>query len=133
MNERKDAAVRPISDNSRTNRPENVADDGLSVSDVLQLPAAIAGDPEIICGGDRLENRLRWLHIVEGNPKPASFVTGAELLLTTGLAWPTGAALNRYLDELLGTGPAALIIELGSQYQSVPKRLAEAASVTECR
>ena len=58
----------------------------LTVADVLQLPVVKAGDPEILAGGDRLGEAVRWVHVAELK-ELSGLLEGGELVLTTGLAF----------------------------------------------
>ena len=81
----------------------------LTVADALALPVLAAGQPQVVTGVDRLDRRVRWVHMTELTD-PASFLKGGELVLTTGMPLPEEpAAVRRYVDELADVGAAALV------------------------
>ncbi|RPF38127.1 PucR family transcriptional regulator ligand-binding domain-containing protein [Streptomyces sp. TLI_185] len=98
----------------------------LTVADALALPVLAAGQPQVVTGVDRLDRRVRWVHMTELTD-PASFLKGGELVLTTGMPLPEEpAAVRRYVDELADVGAAALVIELVRRYHRPPEALVDA-------
>jgi purine catabolism regulator len=66
------------------------------------------------------------VHISE-LPDPTAYLSGNELLLTTGLALPRSTmGCERYVRRLVGAGVAALALGLGPVHRSVPDELAAA-------
>ncbi|WP_244304778.1 PucR family transcriptional regulator [Leucobacter viscericola] len=104
--------------------PENATDTaGLTVAAVLDLPELRAGQPELIAGSGHTDRAVRWAHVVAGTGA-AAFLDGGELLLTTGAGWPSDPEeLAAVTDTLTGTGPAAVILELGTRLEHAPDAL----------
>lgn len=87
---------------------------------VLASDALRAGAPEVLSGSDRLDARVRWVHVGEV-PDVADLLRGGELILSTGLAMhgaPEEAAA--YLDALVAAGAVGLVVELGPRFPQVP-------------
>ncbi len=101
----------------------------LTVREALDVEPLRAAGVSILAGAGHLDRPVRWAHVVE-LPDVANFLSGGELLLTTGMGTPTDAATQRaYLHALADAGAAALVIELGRKFTSIPGemvRLAEA-------
>jgi PucR family transcriptional regulator, purine catabolism regulatory protein len=99
-----------------------------TLGDVLQLDPVRRGQPQVVAGADRLDARIRWVHVAEVTDL-AHLLHGGELVLTTGIALPDEAArLRRYVTELAEIGVSGLMIELGRRYASeLPAALLEAA------
>ncbi len=75
---------------------------------------------------------LTWVHVSE-LVDPTPFLSGGELLLTTGLTQPVGedsAAWNRYVVRLAGAGVVGLGFGTGLSHQQVPQSLIAAANRT---
>jgi purine catabolism regulator len=123
-------SVRPGgADAVQTDRPAAV--DGHetlpTVREVIALDAVAAGGPDVLVGGPALEARVRWVHVSD-SAGVARLLNGGELLLSTGSAWPTGAAeLGRFVDELVDAGLSGLVLELGSHHGYAPAVVVEAA------
>lgn len=100
----------------------------LTVADVLALDAVRRGKPQVVAGADRLDGRVRWVHVIE-LPEPAHLLRGGELVLITGIALPSTAdLLHRYVTELVSVGVSGLALELGHRYeQRLPDALIRAA------
>lgn len=113
----------------RTDRPDALspAEQVLpTVSEILALDLIVFGDPLVLTGDVGLHNRVRWVHVA-ANPSMAGLLDGGELLLSTGVGWPSEAEeLLAYVLELLDAGIAALIIELGRRFAEVPDDVVEA-------
>jgi PucR family transcriptional regulator, purine catabolism regulatory protein len=73
--------------------------------------------------GDR---ELRWVHISELED-PTPWLTGGELLLTTGISLGTAAAQRRLVKLLSDKGVAALGFGTGFDHKRLPKALVEEA------
>jgi purine catabolism regulator len=59
--------------------------------------------------------------------EPEAYLTGGELLLTTGLALPgTASACAAYVERVREAGVSALVLGLGPVHQTVPETLVEA-------
>ena len=99
-----------------------------TLSDVLQLDPVRRGQPRVVAGEDRLDNRVRWVHVAEV-PDVAHLLRGGELVLTTGIALPDEPArLRTYVAELTQVGATGLVIEMGRRYaDTLPPALIAAA------
>jgi purine catabolism regulator len=99
-----------------------------TLADVLRLDPVRRGQPHVVAGADRLDARVRWVHVAEV-PDVAHLLRGGELVLTTGIALPDEPAkLRTYVAELAGVGASGLVIELGRRYiGEVPIALITAA------
>ncbi|RJL21718.1 PucR family transcriptional regulator [Bailinhaonella thermotolerans] len=87
-----------------------------TLADVLALDAVRRGSPEVVTGGDRLDTRVRWVHVAEITDI-AHLLRGGELVLTTGVALPEEPArLAEYVATLAAVGAAGLVVELGRRF-----------------
>ncbi|WP_346096853.1 PucR family transcriptional regulator [Streptomyces olivaceiscleroticus] len=99
----------------------------ITVRRALQLPALRRGLPEVITGEDGLDRAVRWVHAGEV-PNIASLLKGGELLLTTGLGLGARPSEQRaFVRKLAERGIAALVVELGARFESLPTALVESA------
>ncbi|KUJ67342.1 transcriptional regulator [Streptomyces albus subsp. albus] len=99
----------------------------MTVARALELPALRRGLPEVVAGADRLGRPVRWVHAGE-TPKIASLLKGGELLLTTGLGLGNRAAEQRaFVRTLAERGIAALVVELGSRFTTLPAAVLDTA------
>src|SRR3954452_11739699 len=81
---------------------------------------------ELLAGDDAADAPVRWVHISElGDPTP--WLSGGELLLTTGMGMQDAADARAYLDRLAEHGLAGLGFGLGFGHAEVPGALLEAA------
>lgn len=81
---------------------------------------------EAIAGEANLDAPVRWVHISElADPTP--WLSGGELLLTTGLSIDTPEAQRAYVQRLADHGLAGLGFGTGFSHASVPSGLIEAA------
>lgn len=82
----------------------------------------------MIAGADRLDARVRWVHVAEVTDI-AHLLRGGELVLTTGIALPDEPErLRAYIDDLAEVGVSGLIVELGRKYaRTLPAALVSAA------
>ena len=92
----------------------------VTVAEILALPVLARGLPKVVAGQDQLNRPVRWVHITEWE-NPASALRGGELVLTTGLGFPT--RLDDYAAEIADIGAAAVALELGRCYREVPHDL----------
>lgn len=97
-----------------------------TLQDLLALPA-FAG-VEVLCGQGQLGQPVTWVHISEV-PDAARFLTGGELLLSTGsmLAQMPQAEQGPYLRSLAQGGASGLLLELVRHFQEAPRPLVAAA------
>ncbi|MGH3357487.1 MAG: PucR family transcriptional regulator ligand-binding domain-containing protein, partial [Nocardioidaceae bacterium] len=99
-----------------------------TIGDVLAMPATAEGRPRVLAGDDALHRAVRWVHVapVSGTRR---LLLGGELLLTTGVGWPTDVReLEAYVDELVDAEVAGLVLELGDRFTAPPPAL-----VARCR
>ena len=64
-------------------------------------------DVQLLAGEDGLDAPVRWVHISELTD-PTPFLSGGELLLTTGMALDSAKAQRDYIDRLADHGLAGL-------------------------
>ncbi|TJZ43429.1 PucR family transcriptional regulator [Streptomyces piniterrae] len=107
--------------------PEAKIEAEITVRRALELPALRRGLPEVLAGEDRLDRPVRWVHAGEV-PHIASLLKGGELLLTTGLGLGARPSEQRaFIRKLADREIAALVVELGSRFESVPAAMVDAA------
>lgn len=95
-----------------------------TIDDVLAMPAMTQGRPRVVAGAGALDRPVRWVHVapVSGSRR---LLLGGELLLATGVGWPSAAGdLEAYVDELVAAGVAGLVLELGDRFDTAPPALA---------
>ncbi|MEV5301840.1 PucR family transcriptional regulator [Amycolatopsis methanolica] len=100
-----------------------------TVADVLALPVLRHGRPKVVAGGQKLDTRVRWVHVAEV-ADIGHLLKGGELVLTTGIALPDDAAqLAKYVDGLAEAGVAGLVVELVRHWSdALPRALVDAAA-----
>jgi purine catabolism regulator len=81
---------------------------------------------ELAAGTDHASNPVRWVHISE-HADPTPWLSGGELLLTTGYNLPTPAKQRRYVELLAANGLAGLGFGVGFDHKRMPKALKDAA------
>ncbi|WP_084959017.1 PucR family transcriptional regulator [Thermoactinospora rubra] len=87
-----------------------------TIADVLALETVRRGNPRVVAGADRLDTRVRWVHVGEVADL-AHLLRGGELVLTTGVALPEDPEkLAAYIGELAAVGASGLIVELGRRF-----------------
>ena len=87
-----------------------------TVAEVLRLSVVQRGLPRVVAAGERLDNPVRWVHVIE-LPDAARLLHGGELVLSTGIALPDeGPELDAYVAGLASVGASALAVELGRKY-----------------
>ncbi|HEV2062122.1 MAG TPA: PucR family transcriptional regulator ligand-binding domain-containing protein, partial [Solirubrobacteraceae bacterium] len=87
-------------------------------------------DVEVVAGETALDAAVRWVHISE-LPDPTPWLSGGELLLTTGLQLSDEAIQRSYVKRLADHGLAGLGFGVGFAHDEVPPALAEAAAARE--
>lgn len=98
----------------------------LSVADLLDLPVVRAGRPEVLAGAENLRRPVRWVHVSELDDI-AGLLSGGEVILSTGIALPESAPkLRAYVDALAGAEAAAVVVELGRRFTTLPAPLVSA-------
>ncbi|MFD9663180.1 PucR family transcriptional regulator [Rhodococcus sp. NPDC059968] len=91
-----------------------------SVQDILQLPAVLEGDPQILTGQNQLDQLVRWVHVCE-QPDMARFVDHHHLVLTSGMGLQREAAVWLPLFDLLADrGATGVFLELGVVFDGLP-------------
>jgi PucR family transcriptional regulator, purine catabolism regulatory protein len=81
---------------------------------------------ELLAGEAQLDMPVRWVHISE-LPDPTPWLSGGELLLTTGMALETEKDQRAYVRRLADHGLAGLGIGTGFRHDKVPAALVKAA------
>jgi purine catabolism regulator len=95
----------------------------MSVRDLLRLPGL---GLELVAGAEGLDRPLRWAHSSElADPTP--WLSGGELLLTTGMSLQDPADQRAYVERLAKAGAAGLAFGVGFNFDHVPEALAEAS------
>jgi purine catabolism regulator len=80
----------------------------------------------LLAGEGHLDMPVRWVHISE-LVDPTPWLSGGELLLTTGLALNSPKRQRDYIATLADHGLAGLGLGTGFTHEKVPKALLEAA------
>ncbi|HVP02316.1 MAG TPA: PucR family transcriptional regulator ligand-binding domain-containing protein [Solirubrobacteraceae bacterium] len=87
-------------------------------------------DVRVIAGETNLGAPVRWVHISElADPTP--WLSGGELLLTTGMALDTPKRQREFIATLADHGLAGVGFGTGFAHPEVPRALAEAAAERE--
>src|SRR6266576_2197733 len=82
---------------------------------------------EFLAGDDAADAPVRWVHISElADPTP--WLSGGELLLTTGMGLGDAAAQRAYVERLAEHGLAGLGFGLVFGHDEVPPALLETAA-----
>src|SRR3954465_13330791 len=77
-------------------------------------------------GGQGLDAAVRWVHISElADPTP--WLSGGELLLTTGMTLTDPEEQRAYVHRLADHGIAGLGVGIGFQHEVVPEAMVQAA------
>src|SRR3954452_25266991 len=84
-------------------------------------------DVRLVAGESGLENAVRWVHISELED-PTPWLSGGELLLTTGMALEDPERQRAYVRRLAGHGLAGLGLGTGFAHHGVPDALSETAA-----
>lgn len=99
-----------------------------TIREVLRFDDVAAALPEVLAGADHLDRPVRWVHVTE-TASVAHLVSGGELLLSTGVGWPSDdAGLGGFIAQLVSAGIAGLVLELGVRFDAVPRALVTAAT-----
>lgn len=102
----------------------------LWLADVLALPALRRAQPELLVDG--VARPVRWVHSSEIY-EIAPLLRGGEVLLTTGLGLigVDGDGLRRYAERIADRQVAAIGLELGRTFPTVPNELVDACAARE--
>src|SRR5829696_338244 len=84
-------------------------------------------DVRLVAGEAGLENAVRWVHISELED-PTPWLSGGELLLTTGMGLLDADRQRAFVKLLAGHGLAGLGLGTGFAHEAVPEPLREAAA-----
>lgn len=92
---------------------------------------ALADQPDlgvrIVAGdGSAGDRPITWVHVSELDD-PTPFLSGGELLLTTGLFVRSGVDLDRYVEKLCRAGVLGLGFGVGLSFREIPDGLVSAA------
>jgi len=83
-------------------------------------------DVRLLAGEEALDQPVRWVHITE-LPDPTPFLSGGELLLTTGMAITSAKAQRDFVTRLAEHGLAGLGVGTGFLHEKVPTAMVKAA------
>jgi Purine catabolism regulatory protein-like family/PucR C-terminal helix-turn-helix domain len=84
-------------------------------------------DVKLVAGEEGLERPVRWVHISElADPTP--WLSGGELLLTTGMNLTDAASQRAFVERLANHELAGLGLGVGFAHKDAPKALIEAAT-----
>ena len=74
----------------------------------------------LVAGAASADRHIAWAHAIElADPTP--YLTGGELVMTTGINLGTDAAMqSAYVARLAGAGTAALAVDTGTTFSDVP-------------
>src|SRR5829696_2290676 len=81
---------------------------------------------ELATGGDAADSPVRWVHISE-LPDPTPWLSGGELLLTTGIQLDTEERQREFVRLLAGHHLSGLGFGTGFDHETVPVGLSEEA------
>jgi DNA-binding PucR family transcriptional regulator len=84
----------------------------------------------LLAGEGSIDMPVRWVHIAELRD-PTPWLSGGELLLTTGLTLDTAKRQREYIAALVDHGLAGLGFGTGFTHEKVPKALVDAARERE--
>lgn len=84
----------------------------------------------LLAGEDAAERPLRWVHISE-LPDPTPWLSGGELLLTTGMQLGSATRQRAFVQKLAEAGAAGLGLGTGFAHAEPPPALLEAAVAHE--
>src|SRR4051794_26861167 len=83
-------------------------------------------DVRLLCGENGLEVPVRWVHISE-LPDPTPWLSGGEVLLTTGMPLDTAKRQREFVARLADHQLAGLGVGTGFAHETVPEALVDAA------
>src|SRR5450631_3053639 len=87
-------------------------------------------DVRVLAGESGLDMPVRWVHISE-LPDPTPWLSGGELLLTTGLALGDEDEQRKYVARLAAHQLAGLGVGTGFEHDEIPPALLEEAAACE--
>lgn len=89
-----------------------------TVQDVLQRP--LFRSAEVLAGHDGLHRIVHWVHVGE-IPEIGQYLKGHELVLSTGVGLSTKADRRQFIDGLIVSEAAGLVVELGQYLAHIPE------------
>jgi purine catabolism regulator len=95
----------------------------ITVRDLLDLPGL---GLSVVAGSAELDRQIRWAHTSELED-PTPWLSGGELLLTTGMALKEPQAQRAYITRLASAGLAGLGFGVGFDFDEVPGVMLAAA------
>jgi purine catabolism regulator len=96
----------------------------VTIRDLLALPGL---GLSVVAGSDGVDRNIRWAHTSELQD-PTPWLTGGELLLTTGMGLKGSPSLQRaYIRRLVDAGLAGLGFGVGFDFDEVPPAILRAA------
>ncbi len=100
----------------------------ITLAEFLRLPVVVRARPEVLVGKDQLDREVRWVHTSEVYDI-APLLKGQEVLLTTGLGLvgANPAVMRRYVHDLADRGLAALVVEIGRSFPTIPPPIVSTA------
>ncbi len=81
---------------------------------------------KLVAGGESSKRPIRWVHITELDD-PTQWLSGGELLLTTGIQLNGAARQRRFVALLADNDVAGLGLGTGFEHKRIPKALADEA------
>ncbi len=89
----------------------------------LDLKTLIKKTPElkidVIAGKNGMENKVRWVHVIE-SPSSSALLNEAELALSTGIELTSSAVLMELIQRLCEKKASGIIISLGYFIEEIP-------------
>jgi purine catabolism regulator len=100
----------------------------LTLAELIGSAPLRGADPRVLCGVDRLDSAIRWVHAGEVFDI-GTLLRGGELLLTTGLGIGSKAPdQRRFIDTVVQHGAVGIVLELGTAYREAPEALVARAT-----
>lgn len=97
----------------------------LTVEEALQRP--VFGKAYIAAGKGGLQRKIRWVHILEVS-NIETLIHGEEMILTTGIAFKSGAISPvTFLEKLIERNASCLCIEIGDYFRHPSDEMIELA------
>jgi Purine catabolism regulatory protein-like family/PucR C-terminal helix-turn-helix domain len=97
---------------------------GFTVAELLRLPGL---GLSLVAGAEGVDREITWAHTSE-LLDPTPWLSGGELLLTTGMSLKAGKAAQRaYIERLVACGVSGVGFGVGLGFERVPETVAAAA------
>jgi purine catabolism regulator len=119
----------PPADLDRTAKRQAVSRQAVlpTIREVLRLEEVVTAVPEVLSGEDAIDRPVRWVHVSE-TADVTHLVKGGELILSTGVGWPTDAATQRdFAARLVDAAIVGVVLELGHRMTQPPEAFTDAA------